>query len=136
MSSVKVWFKGEAYPAPYKFLQFVGLNDMLAHSYWDVDGAIFTYTNDEFAGGMLRVEPSTPARRVLLERRMLAEIVATRGKVEGAKVIAWREVGCAARIARRQSKKQIWILSDRPMKAGDNGEALFTYLCEHPLDNV
>ena len=31
---------------------------------------------------------------------------------------------------------RIWLISDRPNLAGDNGEALFTYLAEHPITGV
>lgn len=32
--------------------------------------------------------------------------------------------------------KHIWLISDRPFKAGDNGEALFMYLQSNPIKNV
>lgn len=33
-------------------------------------------------------------------------------------------------------KKQIWLLSDRVTRAGDNGEAFFEYLCKNPPKDV
>lgn len=37
----------------------------------------------------------------------------------------------SAFLQRQQQKHQIWIYSDRPMAAGDNGEALFQYAVHH-----
>ncbi len=38
--------------------------------------------------------------------------------------------------AANAERKQIWLLLDRPIMAGDNAEALFRYLHDHPLPNV
>lgn len=37
-------------------------------------------------------------------------------------------------VARRHTMKDIWIISDRPMAAGDNGEALFKYLLTQDIE--
>ena len=33
-------------------------------------------------------------------------------------------------------EKDVWLVSDRTVMAGDNGEALFTYLSQHPVSNA
>lgn len=33
-------------------------------------------------------------------------------------------------------QKKIWLISDRPFSANDNGYAFFKYLCEHPVKGV
>lgn len=37
---------------------------------------------------------------------------------------------------RRKQKKNIWLCSDRTNRADDNGEVMFTYLCEHPDESI
>lgn len=37
---------------------------------------------------------------------------------------------------RRKNKEEIWLLSDRIDNAGDNGEVLFKYICEHKPEGV
>ena len=36
----------------------------------------------------------------------------------------------------KTTDKQIWLISDRPMMGGDNGEALFRYLSSNPIKGV
>lgn len=37
---------------------------------------------------------------------------------------------------KREQKKKIWLCSDRTNRADDNGEVMFTYLCEHAEDEI
>ena len=37
---------------------------------------------------------------------------------------------------RKKKKKEVWLLTDRPSAAGDNGEALFRYLCKNKPEDV
>lgn len=39
-------------------------------------------------------------------------------------------------LLRRFKRGQLWLLSDRVNRAGDNGEALFRHLAEHPVQGV
>lgn len=41
-----------------------------------------------------------------------------------------------AKVARTLKKKEIWIISDRAIEAGDNGEALFKYLCKQNNNDI
>lgn len=37
---------------------------------------------------------------------------------------------------RRFQRREIWLMGDHKSEAGDNGEAMFRYLCEHPIPGV
>lgn len=37
---------------------------------------------------------------------------------------------------KRRQKKSVWLCSDRTNRADDNGEVMFSYLCEHPDDSI
>ena len=51
-----------------------------------------------------------------------------------------RKAATARKLARISSRfkgnKKIWLISDRIMRAGDNGEALFRYLCEKKPSDI
>ncbi len=47
-----------------------------------------------------------------------------------------RRLALDRRMWRGSVRKGIWLISDRYSNADDNGEALFRYLCEHPVDGV
>ncbi len=69
---------------------------------------------------------NTFLRRFLYERRLiLSNCFVSRAPYLRAILI--RKI---AHIKRAFKKKPVWIITDRVMKADDNGEALFTYLCE------
>lgn len=42
----------------------------------------------------------------------------------------------AAFMAKKLKRRELWLVTDRLTNAGDNGEALFKYLHQHPVKNV
>lgn len=54
-------------------------------------------------------------------------------KIDAKKAVLVRK---AYQLLHKSQKKQIWLLSDRVTRAGDNGEAFFEYLCKNPPKDV
>ncbi|MGV9184424.1 bifunctional glycosyltransferase/CDP-glycerol:glycerophosphate glycerophosphotransferase [Arcanobacterium canis] len=88
-----------------------------------------------FSNRGLAVEKVTTSkllrREVGFSRRILRPL-----KRKGAKGIALLAYRWAAQILKLQMTRKIWLVSDRPYAAGDNGEAFFRYLREHTPPNV
>ena len=80
---------------------------------------------------LLRKKPNFCAIGVR-ENRLLSEIW-KKDLTGGRKAVAGR---LFYHLARPFKHKELWIISDRIMKADDNGEALFSYLQEHKPENV
>ena len=85
------------------------------------------------SGGELRItrKPAFPAR-VFRETALLAEIW-KENRLGGKKAVAAR---LAYHLVKPFKHRKLWIVSDRIMKADDNGEALFRYLMEHKPANT
>ncbi|MDO4797470.1 MAG: CDP-glycerol glycerophosphotransferase family protein [Coriobacteriales bacterium] len=129
--AARVWLGDACLDASFGFGNFVGLEASLAHTYWQHDGALFTMAGPS----TLVVEPARgDVATMRLEAKLRAELV--RSAPSGALLAACRTLGVAARGRRQRERKRIWLVCDRPTKAGDNGEALFAYLREHPVSGV
>ncbi|MBR3225695.1 MAG: CDP-glycerol glycerophosphotransferase family protein [Atopobiaceae bacterium] len=129
-------------PVTLAFGKFVGINGGLTHSYWQHDGCLFTardipgaFTEKGYPQkGSLIVEKNNPAKAAALEQLLRADLVRTHEW--GAHYAVWRAIALEARRRRELSPTKVWLISDRPLTAGDNGEALFAWLCEHPQEGV
>ncbi len=97
--------------------KFSPVQERYRHSYYWTDGVAVTY-----AENVLYVEHAT--RRAPYERKLLAEML-FHGGGRGKKDFILR---CAKRML--PSRKDVWVITDRPDRAGDNGEALFRYVNE------
>ena len=87
----------------------------------------------ELSHGLLRItrRPSLPAR-FSREIALLSEIWKI-NRLGGRKAVVAR---LAYHMAKPFKCKKLWIISDRIMKADDNGEALFRYLMAHKPKNT
>ncbi len=112
------------------FGPYAGMEATMPHTYWDTGGVLWTMPDEH----SVAVEPSSARRRVQLETALRAELL--RRAPGGHRLVVWRTLGCEARRHREREDTQVWLIFDRPTKAGDNGEALFAYLCEHPQPGV
>ena len=114
----------------FTFGKFTGIHRNRQHNYWMVDDAIVRYKQRNRKGTII-VEPKTFARHVIYESRLRKEL---RSKFpdEAMRIIKLRN----AALKGQHKRKKLWLLSDRPYGAGDNGEALFRYLCAHPVPDV
>lgn len=94
----------------------------LINDYWIIvkNGAVY-----------ISQKPMLPAR-MLQEGRLLAEIW-KKNYLGGRKAVGGRLFYHLFKLFKR---KNLWIISDRIMKADDNGEALYRYLQEHSLKNT
>ncbi len=115
-----------------EFGKFVALNESLPSSYLLAAGMICTSLREGSAVRGVVVEPASAFKRLWLEASLSSQVFSATHNV---KLLGWRVVGHRMRAARERGGK-LWLISDRPMKAGDNGEALFTWLCEHPIEGV
>lgn len=80
-------------------------------------------------GKGLRIEPYTRQQHRLYEGNLRRELW-HKHRPGARKAVLFRYV---ARLLRKWKRKPLWLISDRVMKAGDNGEAMFRYLREnHP----
>ena len=103
------------------FGNFAPLSNAFSCSYYFKNG--YAVTKEE---GALYVAPCSAKERKKLEKKFRKEIV-SRKKLVGLKAVFIRKLYF---LAKKYSKKQIWLFSDRANKADDNGEAMFRYVCE------
>ncbi len=80
-----------------------------------------------FADNMLHLTKATPAEIRKCECRFLKELWKKNGVGERKAVFA----RLLLPLLRRMKRKPMWLVSDRTVKAGDNGEAFFLYLRKH-----
>ena len=125
-----VTLSGTRLDAEFTFGGYVGLEASLAHTYWVHDGALWTMAG----AGTIAVRKARPGDVARHEAALQVELLRSVSRAHT--LVAWRALALEARFRRKREHKFVWLISDRPMKAGDNGEALFAYLCEHPLPNV
>lgn len=104
-----------------RFSQFCPLTHTLANSYYCDSGRALSYSQ-----GVFSVAPCGGTDRFFRELRLLAELC--RVKERAAKRAVLRRV--LHHLAAPFQRKERWIISDRIDKAGDNGEALFRYMCQ------
>jgi len=88
-------------------------------AYYTEDGLMFTLVKN-----MLMICPTTAGKRRRQERRYLREL--WRSDDLGARKAVFARL--FLRFCRPFMRKEIWLISDRLNKCGDNGEAFFRYL--------
>ena len=105
------------------FREFFPVSAKYSSAYYRKDGWELTQKD-----GALAIVRCTPVSAIWKELRFCCEL--WKKNVTGSrKAVAART---AYHLLRPFKRKQLWMLSDRTMKAGDNGEALFRYLQAHP----
>ena len=111
-----------------RFGSFFPLSAVYKNAYAILDGSLLTTRE-----GSLRLDLS-PGKfsAAQLEIRLLCEIW-KRNLLGGRKAIGGR---IYYHVLKPFKKKDLWIVSDRIMKADDNGEAFFIYLQEHKPQNT
>ncbi len=98
---------------------YTAVSAKLQNAYFYSDGWTLHFVNNAIV-----VKPSTPKGRFHKELKLLYELW-KRNKVGSRKAILAR---IAYHFAKLFKRKEIWLVSDRIDKAGDNGQAFFTYL--------
>lgn len=111
-----------------RFGQFFPINDVYANIRSYADGRML-YAEE----GILKIAaPPSWIGRTKRECALLSEIW-KKNLLGGRKAVFGRLYYHAVKPFKR---RQLWIVSDRIMKADDNGEALFCYLMEHKPKNT
>ena len=105
------------------FREFFPVSAKYSSAYYRKDGWELTQKD-----GALAIRRCTPVSAPWKELRFCLELW-KKNTTGSRKAVAART---AYHILRPFKKKQLWMVSDRTMKAGDNGEALFRYLQAHP----
>ena len=98
------------------FTSNCNLNKACENSYFRTNGFLFLYRNS-----ILHIRKESLKQKLALERNLLIEIWKTKSKKLALYRLVYFILSCLI-------KKEIWIISDRPNKAGDNGEYFFKYL--------
>ena len=123
---IELSFKLGGSPALFEYEKFFPLNGRPA-SYFAYRGALVFRE-----GRRLVLEASTRSSRLCKELRYLGALLRD-GSAKSVKAVLLR---LAYPILCRILPKRIWLLSDRPEVAGDNGEALFRYLSRKRPEGV
>lgn len=134
--TVSVEVCGVAREGAFTFKPYAGLNEAARNSYLVLGDATLLHRVIDGKRSTIVVEPTSTLRNAVFEHRLRKELAAD---PDTADLVRWRRVGCAARRERRRARqrgRQLWLLHDRISRAGDNAEALFRYLHEHPLPGV
>lgn len=79
------------------------------------------------------VYPASPDQLAMREQAFQESVRSSYGQYQG-----WMDAR-KAHVQQRAAgapRKRIWLISDKPHRAGDNGEALFAYLQQHPVAGV
>lgn len=105
------------------FREFFPVGSKYSSAYYRKDGWELTRK-----GGALDIRRCTPASAPWKEFRFCCELW-KKNALGARKAVAART---AYHLLKPFKRKQLWMLSDRTMKAGDNGEAMFRYLQAHP----
>ena len=106
------------------FSKFFPISDKYEASYFAGKGGIIQKTENCFSIG-----PYSKRAERAAAAKLNRELFKTGGAVEKKALVARAICGCVRPFLR----KPLWLISDRPMSAGDNGEALFRYIRkEHP----
>lgn len=77
-----------------------------------------------------------PGFRQLVLRELLFELNIALGRTRSRTALRCRRDLLLRDYLSRKEDNQIWLISDRPMMGGDNGEALFRYLSSNPINGV
>lgn len=100
--------------------QFFPVSEQYAHAYAMIGKRVLTVGD-----GMIVLSERKRGGHFLREVRFLRELWKRNGKGERHAVIG----RLVYAICKPLQRKPLWLISDRMEKAGDNGEALFRYLC-------
>ncbi len=109
-----------------RFSRFTPIGAEYGNSYYIKDGYILTRRRY-----FLYFEKCRRNEVKIRERKLLKELK-TSGKVSDKKAYYVRKMVKLF----KHFKKKIWLISDRVNQAGDNGEALFCYLCKQNLHDI
>ena len=102
------------------FTSYAKLNRIYRNSYYAQGKYIITYTENE----TLNIEENTPFKHFKHEVKYMVQLLKGNEKVGLLYRILYYISGIACH-------KPIWIISDRPNTADDNGMHMFKYLVEH-----
>lgn len=106
------------------FEKFTPIAKDYATSYYKKDDWLLTYANNG-----LHIQKSSLKKQLFAEIRFLRELW-IQNKEGGRKAVVAR---CAYWLYKATHKHGYWLISDRTVKAGDNGEAFFRYIRKnHP----
>ncbi len=97
-------------------------------SYYHKDGWTITHTAEK----LIVDRDNHRNKRNTYELKFLRELW-ERNEIGGRKAVTVR---CLYRALKAFKRKPLWLLSDRPKKAGDNGEALFRFLSEEKKSEI
>lgn len=122
--SLKLFFEYQNYKVRCKniiFGRFFPLDKKLLNAYFYDNGLLIQY---EKCDNGLVLRKIKQKELMIYKKNLLKELLSKKDKNE--------KRGGVARILyeaiNMKKKKEIWLISDRVMKADDNGEALFTYM--------
>ena len=108
------------------YREFFPVGSLYESAYYRKDGWELSQRD-----GILSIRRCSPVSKPVKEFHFLCELW-KKNKQGARKAVAAR---IAYHLLKPLKRKQLWMLSDRTMKAGDNGEAMFRYLQEHPRKN-
>ena len=83
-----------------------------------------------------RLLVKAPSRARVASRELLYEATQLAVHPQTRPCMRYRRTALAHVLGRDEQTSQIWLIFDRTVMAGDNGEALFRYLAQHPQPNV
>ena len=111
-----------------RFNQFAPLAKRYENSYYSRDGwaVSFSFDQQEEVDALL-VRPVSKREERKYEKKFKKELKET-GKEAERKALLIRPL---VRTLKKFRRKPIWMISDRMMKADDNGEVFFKYICEN-----
>ncbi|MDO5137600.1 MAG: CDP-glycerol glycerophosphotransferase family protein [Oscillospiraceae bacterium] len=110
------------------FGDFFPVSDIYRYAYANVAGRGIVFQKNS----LLIVPEPDVIRAVVREIRYIKEIW-KKDLLGGRKALAGRAF---YHVVKPFKRKKLWIVSDRIMKADDNGEAFFRYLMEHKPENT
>lgn len=119
--------------AVFNFKPYAGLNDAAKNNYLVRGDATLRYRMIDGKRSTIVIGPTSDVSNLIYEHRLRKEMMAS---PETAELVRWRKEGCRARRERKRGGKALWLVHDRISRAGDNGEAIFRYLHEHPIQGV
>ena len=123
-----------SYPAGFMGAKFCGLSNFVRHPYCVRDG-LFLRRTVSLKGKRrtLVIKPASSFAETLAEKEYQSRIAKHKDPKIRA-LLPYRQRYFENR--KKYAGKRIWLISDRIVKAGDNGEALFRYLHDNPIEGV
>lgn len=128
---------GRELPAEFIFGSNAGLTHLAQNSYCLLGDLIARHG---MAGegpereSFITLEAASPVREAVYEHRLRRELAADPAT---AHLVRWRRIAKREQRRRRRGRgPAVWLIADHLTGAGDNGEALFLHLHEHPIEGV